>query len=346
MSEHLQPAELRQYRKRRLTPAALRRVDLHLAACAACRASLIQKPDLLSARCMLRAVERATPHLPYEQLEAWVDGTLAAAERITVDAHLAACPRCARELAEMRSYARVLSQRPALLPTPRPPLLERLQAWLGGAMALRAVTAGLVVAVAATVVLSSGVSPFGAHDRGAGGASDAASDAIRASAPSDVAGASPTKLPVERDAFDRSVFDRLDDFAPEAVSAYRAGEYATVASNDTGCTIAICGRVVAVRQIEQKAEGTGVGAAAGGVLGGLAGHQVGRGRGNTLATIAGAVAGAFGGNEVEKHVRRTTSYEVTVRLDNGTTQVITQSTPWQNGARVRVVNGVISAANS
>lgn len=104
-----------------------------------------------------------------------------------------------------------------------------------------------------------------------------------------------------------------------------------------------CGVIETVRQIEHKAEGSGAGAAAGGVLGGLLGHQMGNGRGRDIMTVVGAVGGALAGHQVEKNVRKTVSYEVVVRFEDGTSQVLPKSTlpPWHPGDRVKVVNNEI-----
>lgn len=107
-----------------------------------------------------------------------------------------------------------------------------------------------------------------------------------------------------------------------------------------------CGVIESVREQRDQGEGSGLGAVAGGVLGGVLGHQVGGGRGKDLATVAGAVGGAFAGHQVEKRVRATNHYEVTVRYDDGTSQVFRQEAAptWRNGDRVKVVNGAITAS--
>lgn len=107
-----------------------------------------------------------------------------------------------------------------------------------------------------------------------------------------------------------------------------------------------CGVVKAVREVEVKGKGTGVGAVAGGVIGGVAGHQVGGGRGKTLMTVIGAVGGAIAGNELEKKQKTTKQWQVTVRLENGREQVVTlaQQPPWRSGDHVRLVNGTIEPA--
>jgi outer membrane lipoprotein SlyB len=103
-----------------------------------------------------------------------------------------------------------------------------------------------------------------------------------------------------------------------------------------------CGVIESTRQIEAQGAGTGIGAVGGAVLGGVLGHQVGDGRGKDVATAAGAVGGAVAGNEIERRAKGNTSYDVTVRFDNGSSRVINQnSSSWRNGDRVRVVDGMI-----
>jgi outer membrane lipoprotein SlyB len=79
----------------------------------------------------------------------------------------------------------------------------------------------------------------------------------------------------------------------------------------------------------------------GGIAGGLIGHQIGGGRGNTAATIAGGVGGAIAGNEVQKRTRgNNETFRVTVRMDNGGTEVVRQDdiSDLRAGDRVRVEN--------
>lgn len=106
-----------------------------------------------------------------------------------------------------------------------------------------------------------------------------------------------------------------------------------------------CGNVESVRTITQRAEGSGLGAAGGAVIGGLLGNQVGGGNGRTLATAAGAIGGAVVGNQVEGRVKATTSYEIRVRLDDGTLRTFRQTSEpqWRSGDRVKVVKGRLRA---
>lgn len=105
-----------------------------------------------------------------------------------------------------------------------------------------------------------------------------------------------------------------------------------------------CATVESVREVKQNGDGTGLGAVGGGVVGGLLGNQVGGGKGKILGAVVGAVGGAYAGNEVEKRVRSSTHFEITVRLDDGNTRVFTESQApgLQRGDRVRVSNGQLS----
>lgn len=107
-----------------------------------------------------------------------------------------------------------------------------------------------------------------------------------------------------------------------------------------------CGNIESVRAIKQRAEGSGLGAAGGAVIGGLLGNQIGGGTGRQIATVAGAVGGAVVGNQVEGNMKATTSYEIRVRLDDGTLRTFNQSSApqWRSGDRVRIVKGRLRAA--
>ena len=105
-----------------------------------------------------------------------------------------------------------------------------------------------------------------------------------------------------------------------------------------------CGRVESVRAVQQEAQPSGLGVVAGAVLGGVLGNQVGGGSGKKLATVAGAVGGGFAGNEVEKRARSTTTYEVRVRMDNGTVRTFPYNNQpnWNIGDRIKVVDGYLT----
>jgi outer membrane lipoprotein SlyB len=91
--------------------------------------------------------------------------------------------------------------------------------------------------------------------------------------------------------------------------------------------------------------GIGIGAIAGAVVGGVLGNQVGGGTGKTVATVAGAAGGAYVGNEIEKsrQQKTTDAYKVTVRMDGGSYQTVTQgdNAGLRVGDRVRLDNGYV-----
>ncbi len=105
-----------------------------------------------------------------------------------------------------------------------------------------------------------------------------------------------------------------------------------------------CGSVESVTPIEAAGASNGLGAVAGGVLGAVLGHQVGNGNGRTAATILGALGGGFAGNAVEKNVKKTTHYEIRVRMEDGHIRTIEQASPVSAGERVVIENGVLRAA--
>jgi len=128
--------------------------------------------------------------------------------------------------------------------------------------------------------------------------------------------------------------------APVAAAPVKDSKPTQVAANERDWC-ANCGNVESVRTITQRAEGSGLGAAGGAVIGGLLGNQVGGGSGRTLATAAGAIGGAVVGNQVEGNMKATTSYEIRVRLDDGTLRTFRQNSQpqWRSGDRVRIVKG-------
>jgi outer membrane lipoprotein SlyB len=132
--------------------------------------------------------------------------------------------------------------------------------------------------------------------------------------------------------------------APLHERATRPVQVAAAESGPNWCSG--CGNIESIRTITTRAQGSGLGAGAGAILGGLLGNQVGSGNGRTLATAAGAVGGAVVGNQVEGNMHAATSYEIRVRLDDGTLRTFHQSAPpaWRTGERVRIVKGHLRRA--
>jgi outer membrane lipoprotein SlyB len=104
-----------------------------------------------------------------------------------------------------------------------------------------------------------------------------------------------------------------------------------------------CGVVEATREVNHRGDGSGLGAAGGAVVGGLLGNQVGGGHGKEAMTVVGAIGGAFAGNQIEKQVRATRSFETMVRMNDGSSRTIAQATQpeWHSGDHVRIVDGIV-----
>ena len=106
-----------------------------------------------------------------------------------------------------------------------------------------------------------------------------------------------------------------------------------------------CGTIESVTEKTQKGEGTGIGAVAGGVAGAVLGSQVGKGGGKTAATVIGGVGGAVAGHQAERYIRKTTKWEIIVRMEDGAAREFDVDTQpvWRVGDRVKIENNVIMA---
>ncbi|HUX26340.1 MAG TPA: glycine zipper 2TM domain-containing protein [Burkholderiales bacterium] len=104
-----------------------------------------------------------------------------------------------------------------------------------------------------------------------------------------------------------------------------------------------CGVIESMREVEIKNEAIGSGTAIGGIAGAILGNQAGQGRGRDAMTVLGAIGGAVAGHEIEKNRNKTKRYEIEIRLEDGSTRLITQDNPpiWRTGDRIRLVDGVI-----
>ena len=102
-----------------------------------------------------------------------------------------------------------------------------------------------------------------------------------------------------------------------------------------------CGTVNSVNVVEHQGEGTGLGAIGGAVVGGVLGNQIGDGSGRRIATVAGAAGGAYAGHQVEKHVKTTKSWNVLVRMEDGSSRTFPYASDpgLRAGDPVKVVDG-------
>jgi outer membrane lipoprotein SlyB len=105
-----------------------------------------------------------------------------------------------------------------------------------------------------------------------------------------------------------------------------------------------CGVVVGVKLVEQKGEGTGLGAVVGGVAGAVVGHNIADGK--DLGTVVGAAGGAIAGHQIERHARTTKHYEVRVRMADGQVKTVkfASQPAWKSGDKVRLQDGKLVSA--
>lgn len=201
----------------------------------------------------------------------------------------------------------------------------------------------LILAAAASVLLFSAVGsaallgwlPGSRGDNSATVASDAEVKPAepKQTTPAQIVEPAPAKSkPVARKAEPRSAPVKVVQTVYEAPAP---AERATVCHD--------CGIVESVREMTEAGEGSGLGAVVGGVTGGVVGRQFGGGRGKDVMTVVGVVGGGIAGHQIEKRVRATKHYEVTVRFDDGSSRVYKQdSANWQVGERIRLINGQLS----
>jgi outer membrane lipoprotein SlyB len=101
------------------------------------------------------------------------------------------------------------------------------------------------------------------------------------------------------------------------------------------------GVVTSVRVVNIEGQRTNLGMYGGGIVGAASASGIGKGVGNAVATAVGAVGGAVVGQAVEEAATRKTAQEISVRLDDGRTVVVTQQVQsglFQDGDRVRILN--------
>ena len=88
----------------------------------------------------------------------------------------------------------------------------------------------------------------------------------------------------------------------------------------------------------------GIGTVAGGVVGGLLGNQVGGGNGKTAMTVLGVAGGALAGNAIEKNMKKTTVYQMRVRMHDGSVRTVEQASALAQGSKVIVEGNTLRLA--
>ena len=97
-----------------------------------------------------------------------------------------------------------------------------------------------------------------------------------------------------------------------------------------------CGVIDGYSIVKVQGQNNGVGAVAGGLGGALVGSQIAGRHDRTLGGVIGAVGGGLLGNAIETHQRTVTEYDVRVRMADGSTRTVRQSTVPNVGQRVNI----------
>lgn len=158
-----------------------------------------------------------------------------------------------------------------------------------------------------------------------------------------VASPAPARAPDNGTALSRSPSTVPSTYGTSPAPGHGAIVAAPAPARAPVCTT--CGRVESVRTVQRAAPATGMGAVAGGVLGGVLGNQIGHGGGRTAATVIGAVGGGYAGHTIEKRTRTETSYQVSVRMDDGRLRTVETRTAPPIGKPVTLQGNVLRPAD-
>ena len=219
MSAHPDLETLRAYASGTLSTRAAIDVDAHTRDCLECRGRLRAAADPATMRRVLLRVERSSGHLSYENLAALVDGKLETIQRSIAERHVHVCARCRREYVDMKNFAPALARVPRQKIEAANGVLDGLRRWLGTATAMRAVSAALVAAFAATLAISGRI----------GTDSSVNTNANVSYGEKTPGGSGRDAGLAATSALDHRVFQRLDRIAPEALTAYRSADFAALA---------------------------------------------------------------------------------------------------------------------
>jgi outer membrane lipoprotein SlyB len=132
--------------------------------------------------------------------------------------------------------------------------------------------------------------------------------------------------------------------APQASAHPGAAKQHVASAKPVAAVCTECGVIEEVKEVDVLGKGSGVGAVAGGVGGAVVGHEI--GNGSRAGTAVGAVVGAVAGHQIEREARKHKKYEISVRMNDGSTKAITDESgnevTWKSGDKVRVgSDGVI-----
>lgn len=200
----------------------------------------------------------------------------------------------------------------------------------------------VIVASAVGVAAMTGLFAKATPDQNAAATPPAVTAPAEASAPAPVA-ATPAPAPVQTVVVEKPVVKHHKPTKVASRETESNNNYAPPPPSAPAVCYT-CGTVEAINTVVDPGQASGVGAIGGAAAGGVLGHQMGKGRGKDAMTVVGALAGAFAGNAVEKNVRKSQHYEVSVRMEDGSYQTFNykEVPPFTSGQRVRTDGGQLS----
>jgi hypothetical protein len=135
MKGHVGDAEIRAYRGRTLPPADLLEVSDHIASCEACRVRMASPVEVragVSAIQSLLEARTAAGHLTYDDLAAYVDGTMPNEAGDRVELHARECESCSQALEDLKTLRDELQETPRGWQWHRPKMFSGSGLWRGG----------------------------------------------------------------------------------------------------------------------------------------------------------------------------------------------------------------------
>lgn len=108
--EHLTAIEIKAYASHAIATSALLKLDRHLATCAVCRYELRRSVPAPALPDVVVAMEEPS-HVTYEEMLAYMDGSVGEAARERMETHGSICRSCAKELKDLQQFdARLASE--------------------------------------------------------------------------------------------------------------------------------------------------------------------------------------------------------------------------------------------
>ncbi len=106
MSPHLSTTDIDRYRSKAITADEAQLLDSHLAECEECRRNFLDSESVSAAYGFVRhslgpVSQSAETHMAYEEMAAYVDGTLDAIGRDVVEVHVKTCTDCESDVAAL-----------------------------------------------------------------------------------------------------------------------------------------------------------------------------------------------------------------------------------------------------